>query len=279
MLFPDNFPKASTEPRGCGERVPGGAYAESGGSSSGLPIESFMFDPPRPLPPGLDLVNKTIIWQRPGTNGQPELDENGQPIFDLLIHIGAAHYPYVPDFVEEARRLGVSRRINSNADLSLLSIHSQIWLAHPKAIPLNWQDLTPPELCEKHLLRHDLVSYRELELDPAHDEARPGPCIFKLWQLIPEEEGDCIPMDTSNEQSTEGEPLHLRTIGSTVYPFNPSGESADGWAEGFILCLPLTGIALVRRDDGSVNERAKEKVLAGVEKHGQQALPFYETDR
>ena len=46
-----------------------------------------------------------------------------------------------------------------------------------------------------------------------------------------------------------------------------------------LAALPITGFALIRFDDGSVNERAKEKMLAGLEAHGHHAIPFYETDR
>lgn len=268
------FPKAQPEPRGCGERVPGGVYAESGLSEHGSPIEHFLIDPPRPIPPGLDLVNKPQMWQRMNAAGQPEVDESGMPIYDLLIHVGAEHYPFVPDFVEEARRLGVSRRLNSNMDLSLFSLSSRMLLAHPKAIPVSWRDLTPPEECRKHLPGHDMASYRDQALDAAHDAQRPGPCIFKLWQLIP-----LIPQDGGNHIPLEGQEAALRSIGSTIYPFWPSGEDVKGWGEGFILNVPLTGIALIRREDGTVNEQAKGKVLHGAQKHGEQALPFYEAEK
>jgi hypothetical protein len=54
----DDFPKAIAEPRGCGDREEGGVYAECGPSPYGSPLEHFLFDPPLPLPDGLDLVNK-----------------------------------------------------------------------------------------------------------------------------------------------------------------------------------------------------------------------------
>ena len=65
---------------------------------------------------------------------------------------------------------------------------------------------------------------------------------------------------------------------------NPSvvvkaGESADGLVPGLFAALPITGFALIRYHDGSVNDRAKEKILVGLEAHESHALPFYETDR
>src|SRR5205814_6528364 len=74
-------------------------------------------------------------------------------------------------------------------------------------------------------------------------------------------------------------PLCLREIGSTIYQYRPTGESADGLAPGLFAALPITGFALIRFQDGSVNERAKEKILAGLEKREGHALPFYEADQ
>ena len=54
----NEFPKAEPVERGCGEREPGGVYAECGLSPSGSPLERFLIDPPQPLADGLDLVNK-----------------------------------------------------------------------------------------------------------------------------------------------------------------------------------------------------------------------------
>ena len=83
----------------------------------------------------------------------------------------------------------------------------------------------------------------------------------------------------SMHPGTEPLPLCLREIGSTIYQYRPTGESADGLVPGLFAALPITGFALIRYHDGSVNDRAKEKILAGLEAHESRALPFYETDR
>ena len=49
--------------------------------------------------------------------------------------------------------------------------------------------------------------------------------------------------------------------------------------EGFILGLPITGIALIQYEDGSVNEQAKKKLVSGMEQNGEDAVPFFETDK
>jgi hypothetical protein len=72
-------------------------------------------------------------------------------------------------------------------------------------------------------------------------------------------------------------PLCLRIIGSTIYQYRPTGREADGLVPGFFAALPLTGFALIRYRDGSVNEQAKGQILAGQEAHSNDALPLYET--
>src|SRR5256885_7987813 len=154
-MFDLNFPKADPVPRGCGEREPGGVYAESGLSPRGRPLEEFLFDPPLPIPDGLDLINKPQFWQRTLASGEPLLDEEGQPVFDLLIWVGEEHYKYCPDYLEETRRYGASRRLNPNLDLSLLSRSSRIILAHPRVLNMRWQEQRPPLTCEKRIIDYN----------------------------------------------------------------------------------------------------------------------------
>ena len=151
FAFDQDFPKADPVPRGCGDREPGGVYAECGLSSRGRPLEEFLIDPPLPIPPGLDLVNKPQTWQRLLPSGEPALDGEGLPIFDLLIWVGQEHYPYVPDYLEEVIRFGASRRLNPNLDLSLLSRSSRMILAHPHVLNTAWQTQRPPQSCKKEV--------------------------------------------------------------------------------------------------------------------------------
>ncbi len=313
-MFDLDFPKADPVPRGCGDREQGGVYAESGLSPWGRPLEEFLIDPPLPIPDGLDLVNKPQLWQRMLPAGEPALDKEGLPIYDLLIWVGQEHYPYVPDYLEEVLRYGASRRLNPNLDLSLLSRSSRMLLAHAHALNTAWQMQRPPQVCKKAVPGHDaalIVSDDEDEgaqgetveeairsslvhpagtstrsLLPALPQKTPqtGPCLFKLWDLIPREVAQTV-IDISDgeaggqQSGEESLPFCLREIGSTIYQYHPTGESADGLLPGFFAALPITGFALIRYADGSVNDRAKEKILAGLEVHGSSALPVYETDR
>jgi hypothetical protein len=265
--------KAIPVPRGCGERQAGGVYVEAGTSPYGQELEYFLLDPPVPVPPELDLINKPQLWPRVLASGEPALDADDQPMYDLLIHIGAEYYPYAPDYVEETRRYGVSRRLNPNLDLSLLTLQSRMLLAHPKAIPLNWRLLSAPRECRKSLARHDQRSYALQGFEPDQDPDRPGPCLFKVWELIPRE------MAQAEVDLEDGQPLCLRALGSTRYEYRPTGEQVEGWQAGFVLNVPITGLALIQDAEGRVNERAKRLLLKAYEQRGERALPFYETPR
>lgn len=275
-----DFPKAEPVERGCGEREPGGVYAECGLSpSGGRPLEEFLIDPPLPLPDGLDLVNKPQLWQRPlPSSGTLALDEGEHPIYDLLIWVGAEHYPFCPDFMEEVRRYGASRRLNPNLDLALLSASSRMILAHPHALNTHWQAQRPPQACAKEIPGHARHEATESHLPHS------GPCLFKLWELLPQDAAQTVideldPVARAGRPGALPLPLCLREIGSTVYQYRPTGEPADGLVPGLFAALPITGFALIRFADGSVNEQARAKALAGLESHQQRALPFYETDR
>ncbi len=312
-MFDHDFPKADPVPRGCGEREPGGVYAESGLSPRGRPLEEFLFDPPLPIPEGLDLINKPQLWVRSLASGELALDEEEKPIYDLLIWVGEEHYKYCPDYLEETRRYGASRRLNPNLDLSLLSRSSRMILAHPHVLNTRWQEQHPPQNCKKRIPGHDTATVHDEEAGDTKDEIgeglhshilaqstesgtevllpamspttpQTGPCLFKLWELIPREAAQTVieaADDEARVQHAGGEslPLCLREIGSTIYQYRPTGESADGLTPGLFAALPITGFALIRFQDGSVNERAKEKILAGLEKREGHALPFYETDQ
>ncbi len=156
-----DFPKADPVERGCGEREQGGVYAETGLSRYGTPLEHFLIDPPQPLPVGLDLINKPQLWEDPATG-----------MTHLLIWIGAEHYEYTPDYIEETRRFGASRRINPNLELSRLTRESRMILAHPRAINTLWEEQIPPQECQKHIPLHDMLS---LHLLGAHPHSRKAP--------------------------------------------------------------------------------------------------------
>jgi hypothetical protein len=278
--------RTASKPRGCGERQPGGVYAETGRSPYGRDLKEFMLDPPLPLPSELDLIRKPQLWPRkdPGS-GQEVVDpETGKPVFDVLIQIGAAYYPEVPDYVEEVRDRGASRRLNPQMAFTRLTRHSRMLLAHPHAIIADWQQLSSPRRCQKAVPAHDQGRWRRrahvgpLPVDSSDSREglvnpeRQGPCLFKLWEVLPREEAVAV------FEREDGGSVCIRQIGSTTYEYCPTGETVTTWQTGFILALPITNIALIQYSDGSVNERAKCSLEAARELHKDAALPFYETE-
>lgn len=247
MSFPQWVSIPTT--RGCGVRTPGGVYAESGVGPYGSPLETFLLDPPMPLPDGLDLANKAQLWEDPHS-------DPSNPIVHLLIWVGAEHYPYVADYIEETRRYGASRKLSPLLDFSQLGPQSRLYLAHPKTLNTTWRDHAPPVTCLKEVEGH--------VADATHPPA--GPCLFKTYDLIPRDAA----LDPHDPLHIDGRPYYYRTIGSTDYYFSPTGEDASGLVPGIFAALPITGFALIQRADGTVNEQAEKKLR-------QAHLPSYHT--
>jgi hypothetical protein len=109
--------------RGCGYRQPGGAYFAVPVGPGGRPIEEFLIDPPvvidDPRRLGLASVGVTLI-ERDGVTH----------VIDI---VGREHYPTVASFIDEARRLGISRRAPRTIDFARITPASRLLLAHPHA--------------------------------------------------------------------------------------------------------------------------------------------------
>ena len=111
----------SGKPRGCGERKAGDLYLCVGQSEGGKPIEHFMLDPPIP-------------WHKGHFQGC-ELFTRSDGIVDIIMWVGAEHYPFIPDFIEEARHHGISKKIPRSGDYSMLTpFKSTLMLVHPRCI-------------------------------------------------------------------------------------------------------------------------------------------------
>lgn len=136
--------------RGCGSRQQKALYMCVGLSPFGVEIEEFILDPVHPY--SGDPFRAPIL-----------VEHEDKPN-DVLIWIGKEFYPYVPDFIEEAKKLGVSRRIPHNFSASQLSKGSRMILIHARAIPA-WGYLvdTPSEWCKLPNEDHE--------------------CTFNLWPL------------------------------------------------------------------------------------------------
>jgi hypothetical protein len=243
--------------RGCGYRRPG-VYVESRRGWAGIKFLDCLVDPPDPVPPELDIVNKAKVWADPDT-GIPH----------LWSWVGENHYPYVWDIIFEIGELGASRRINPKTPGldTLIAGQSRLILVHPKCLNRLWREQQVPDECEKHLFRHDAPSLEAEKIDPLlQPEERRGPCLFQTRNLIP------ISAAKEIEPNVAGNlPLCRRKVGATtIYSYFPTGEDASGLEPGIFAALPLTRFALVQTPQGDVHQGVKTL----LEKAG---IPFYET--
>lgn len=100
----DLIPLAIPDERGCGFREEDGVYAECGLSPFGSPVESFVLDPPIPIPPDLQINPLGVTMIKWGDT------------YHLVDWVGAEHYPLPP-----------------NLDWGKLTKESRILLVHGKA--------------------------------------------------------------------------------------------------------------------------------------------------
>ena len=106
--------------RGCGKRTKGGLYACCGLSPYGKPIEDFLIDPP--------LAFSGESFRAPIVNVVNE-------VTNLIFWMGKEFYPYCPDYIEETRVMGISKRVPLGFDFKgVVPFESSMYFIHPRAI-------------------------------------------------------------------------------------------------------------------------------------------------
>lgn len=217
--------KAIPVKRGCGERTAGDCYAEFGVGAGGARVESFIVDPPVAVdiealgitPIGVHLIERAGVWH-------------------VADWVGESHYPNVADFIEEARRFGVSRKIQKTIDFSKLTSESRMILLHPRA----WIDNAaeyPPQThknCPKG--------------KTAHGEQ--GVMCARLW-WDDVEGGEAIEDD-------ERARLVLRRMPSFEYYAQRRSEKVEPQYQTAIFAsFPMTRLVVIR-DEGETHERTAQ---------------------
>ena len=156
--------------RGCGTRKENALYICIEPSLEGMPIEYFLIDPVIPLNIKGSLRAPYLLKDRKGIN-------------HLIMGVGASYYPYTPDFVEEMRVMGLSKRLPKNYDFSSLTPHkSQLLLVHPRAIPQFEYRLKRDPPCPRRMVFSETTGEILGELkgtQTIEDHA----CIGDLWDL------------------------------------------------------------------------------------------------
>lgn len=234
--MPCNSAKAT---RGCGDRVAGGIYLETHTSPIGRPIEDFLIDPPRPLdaaalglsPIGIKLIEIDGVWH-------------------VLDWVGEVHYPNVADFVEETRRLGLSRRAPRTLDFSKLTSASRIVLAHPRAYIVQ---------APRYLEHVDLVCPLALDGHTSRELAvaeYPQRMCAGLWWY-----------DLDHRSDVEPGSLMRRELPSFTYEGHarPAGIEATYHLAAF-LSLPIHNLAVIddHADHDATEAAVKAATAAGI---------------
>jgi hypothetical protein len=243
--------------RGCGTRSYGGIYIEVRLSPFGLPPESFLVDPVREVPEGMGIPHRGVaIIERP----------DGSGIHDVWDRVGTKHYPNVEDFVRETKAHGISRRLSSKAEMSLLSRSSRLVLIHERAAILNADELyraIDVEMQEMVTASKWTCRCGKPEHDRyplyTRDSVDMMPTCASCWREIVIGGKELIDPDVPN-RTVE------RTIGDTTYRArrSPLGVTPE-YVEGIFGIFPISGLAVI-------NDPHASKHVPNLEKAQQSGL-------
>lgn len=234
--------------RGCGERVPGGIYAECDTSSdpNALPVEEFLLDPP--IRSGdLNLPARGVVLR----------EING--VWHIIDRVGERHYPNVADFVEEVRAHGLSRRLSSSLDFSLLTPESKIVLAHARAWVDNCDDW-PSWVCPQGKQEHTIRAMAQ------------GCCAGIWWEDVEGGKPTESTKPVYKSNPVERPVSIVRNLPSSRYFGNPRPQDViPVYEEALFLRLPVHRLVTVAASDGSHQ--------SNLFKASKSALPVEEVSR
>ncbi len=241
--------------RGCGRRQKSGCYLEISMSPEGQEIEQFLLDPPIPI--DKDALGLTAI-------GVKLIKRESEDVWDVWDIVGESFYPNVQDFIEEARRFGISRRLSSKMDFSLLTeksklmtLHSRAWIANPQDY---FQDIVKSQLpfeCPKSIDTHT-----------ANDT--PSPSCVGLWWHDIDGGQPWADIEFNNLAVTMIQPLvkdrDPRLVRRTMPAFSYEGRRRpDGVTPSYKLALfaafPVGRLVVIRDEDGA-HEATLQKAKA-----------------
>lgn len=215
--------------RGCGTRKRGGIYSTCPLAAGGRPVEDFLIDPPLEL-------EGPLAPQGVGTIVR-------EGVTHIVDWVGSTHYPNVADFVEEVRRMGMSRRIPSTFDFSKLTrdschilVHARTIVAHPEMYrpalihePGHVFD-GPMHLCPKFIVDH--------QRGYGKPETPPEMCAGIWWEDL----DPCEYLGDGQDRKAK------RRIPSGVYEGlgSPVEPRMREYFPGLFLMMPIVTLQIVR---------------------------------
>lgn len=275
--------------RECGSRVEGGTYAVVPTSPNGTPVDNFLLCKPRPVNKEeynlsnvgvrlIDIEQDCYLCGGKPTKGAETCQtcygtgkETVTHIFDI---VGQEYYPNVADFVEEARRLGISRRLEleTKAEYARLSTRSRLFLLHHRAGIKNplaiYEKMLLPELkrlqragCPKGLEEHNLETVGKTVAGIVKAGKNPPGCSALYWNVL--EEGATIIPEFSKEEDNFTPCPDCNAEGFTrfKYPHPFAGTSIGD-------CKKCSGTGGVSKESRFAERKLKSGSYRGY------ALPF-----
>jgi hypothetical protein len=138
--------------RGCGYRQPGAAYLAVPLGPGGRPVEEFLIDAPividDPGQLGLTAIGVALVERDGATH--------------VLDVVGREHYPTVAAFIDEARHMGISRRVSRSINFSQITPASRLLLLHPHADIANALEFPTSARCPCHVHEHLADGFAEM---------------------------------------------------------------------------------------------------------------------
>jgi len=230
--------------RGCGKRVAGGAYLTTNLSPFGTPIDYFLFDPPW-IP-----KDKEGNAHYPGAVGLQYLqDPTDSSVFHVWDWIGMQYYPTFPDFWEETRRLGLSRRISSKANFDLINTSSRLIGFHKLGM-LKGSARFVKKLVENLVPNTGMNGCpTQIHYNTKNKKYYEEFCTSLLWQLV----------DISNDKERLHKVLLPRSDGSNGEFWAARVPSwikkyKTEWLPAAMFCLPIQRIEIVEDPVGGKHE-------------------------
>lgn len=218
--------------RGCGDsRTEGGLYMEVGLSPHGLPLEAFLVDPPIPLESDqLASIPRVGVTLVDGPDG----------IVHVIDWVGRDGYPYAPDFLEEGRVHGFSRKVSQHLEVARLTPgKSMVHFVHPHGFLHNWRDYHENQASTALDLKCALRDGRD-----KHGVGNRGApvrehCIRHLWAAVPP------PFDGFADKL-------YRKIGDVEYRIYPADANlTPAYVPAFIAAMPITNFTVIEAEDGA----------------------------
>ena len=250
--------------RGCGaSRIAGGIYVTVPTSPLGLPMESFLIDPPRRF------SREELAVMGVSAQGMSFMPGKPGEALSLVDWVGSEHYPNTYDILAEIKAYGLSRRIQSTINFALLGPGSRIYLLHDRAhIETGRQ-----RLYEEPDAFVDRCPLGDPSLHTAPDPTDLYPMCVRLYRECVED-GNAVGLeDTPFRAITNLGPRAVaRQVGSVVYGARRPPDGANlTFTPAFFASFPIAGLEVVRDPIGGSHEKALGKASKA-------ALPVREVD-